>query len=130
MSATRFVIISSLLFAGVTAVAATSASDGWSAAQLDELRSLSLTALEPVPADPTNRVADDPRAARLGERLFFDTRLSSDGKVACGTCHQPDRDFQDGTALKNHAKSERAQQMARKATQRTGNGVGPVRQEI
>ena len=52
-----------------------------------------------MPADPTNRVADDPRAARLGERLFFDTRLSADGKVACGTCHQPDRDFQDGTAL-------------------------------
>jgi cytochrome c peroxidase len=99
MSATRFVIFSALFVAGVTAVAATSGSHQWTAAQLDELRSLSLTALEPVPADPTNRVADDPRAARFGERLFFDTRLSSDGKVACGTCHQPDRDFQDGTAL-------------------------------
>ena len=99
MSATRFVIFSALFFAGVTAVAATSGSDQWTAAQLDELRSLSLTALEPVPADPTNRVADDPRAARLGERLFFDTRFSADGKVACGTCHQPERDFQDGTAL-------------------------------
>ena len=99
MSAIRFVMISAMLLAGVTAVATTSASDGWSAAQLDELRSLSLAALEPVPADPTNRVADDPRAARLGERLFFETRLSADGKVACGTCHQPDRDFQDGTAL-------------------------------
>src|SRR5688500_10287690 len=99
MSATRFVIFSALFIAGVTAVAATSGSDQWTAAQLDELRSLSLTALEPVPADPTNRVADDPRAARLGERLFFDTRFSADGKVACGTCHQPERDFQDGTAL-------------------------------
>jgi cytochrome c peroxidase len=83
----------------VTAVATTSGPNNWTAAQLAELRSLTLTALEPVPADPTNRVADDPRAVRLGERLFFDTRLSSDGKVACGTCHQPDRDFQDGTAL-------------------------------
>ena len=99
MYATRFVIFSALLFAGVTTVATTSGSDEWTAAQFDELRSLSLTALEPLPADPTNRVADDPRAARLGERLFFDTRLSADGKVACGTCHQPDRDFQDGTAL-------------------------------
>jgi cytochrome c peroxidase len=99
MAATRFVILNALFFAGVTAVAATSGSDQWTAAQLDELRSLSLTALEPVPADPTNRVADDPRAARLGERLFFDTRFSADGKVACGTCHQPERDFQDGTAL-------------------------------
>jgi cytochrome c peroxidase len=98
-AANRFVAVSAFLLIGVTVAATTSGSDGWSATQLDELRSLSLTALEPVPADPTNRVADDPRAAQLGERLFFDTRLSSDGKVACGTCHQPERGFQDGTAL-------------------------------
>ena len=71
----------------------------WSTAQLEELRALSLAALEPLPADPTNRVADDPAAADLGRRLFFDTRLSSNGRVACSTCHQPDRHFQDGTAL-------------------------------
>ena len=60
---------------------------------------MSLAELEPLPRDPTNRVADDPRAADLGRRLFFDTRLSSNGRVACSTCHQPDRGFQDGTAL-------------------------------
>ena len=98
-AAHRFVVLSLLLVIGVTVAAATSGSEGWSAIQLGELRTLSLSALEPVPADPTNRVADDPRAAQLGERLFFDTRLSSDGKVACGTCHQPERGFQDGTAL-------------------------------
>lgn len=99
LPATRLVVLMALLSLGVTLAATTDGSVAWSAAQLDELRSLSLAALGPVPADPTNRVADDPRAARLGERLFFDPRLSSDGKVACGTCHQPDRDFQDGTAL-------------------------------
>ncbi len=93
-AANRF-IVGTLMLLGVTVAAA----GGWTPAQLDELRSLSLGALEAVPADPTNRVADDPRAARLGERLFFDTRLSADGQVACGTCHQPDRDFQDGIAL-------------------------------
>ena len=98
-AANRFVALSAFLLIGVTVAATTSGSDGWSATQVDELRSLSLPALEPVPADPTNRVADDPRAAQLGERLFFDPRLSSDGKVACGTCHQPERGFQDGTAL-------------------------------
>ena len=71
----------------------------WTRAELEELRSLSLAELEPLPRDPTNRVADDPRAADLGRRLFFDTRLSSDGRVACSTCHQPGRGFQDGTAL-------------------------------
>jgi len=99
MAANRFLVLSALVLLGVNVAAIASGSDGWSAAQLDELRSLSLSALEPVPADPTNRVADNPRAAQLGERLFFDTRLSADGKVACGTCHQPDRNFQDGTPL-------------------------------
>jgi cytochrome c peroxidase len=50
-----------------------------------------LQAMSPPPAapppDPTNRVADDPRAARLGESLFQDTGLSSNGEVSCATCH-------------------------------------------
>jgi cytochrome c peroxidase len=87
-----------LLLATITTVVASSRAD-WTSAQLDELRSLSLAALDPVRPDPTNRVADDPRAADLGRRLFFDTRLSSNGRVACSTCHQPERGFQDGTAL-------------------------------
>jgi cytochrome c peroxidase len=74
---------------------------GWTRAQLEELRSMSLAELEALPRDPTNRVADDPRAEDLGRRLFFDTRLSSNGRVACSTCHQPDRAFQDGIALAN-----------------------------
>jgi cytochrome c peroxidase len=99
MSAHRFLTVFALLMLSATLAIATSGSDGWTAMQLDELRSLSLRELEPPPPDPTNRVADDPRAAQLGERLFFDTRLSANGKVACGTCHQPDRNFQDGTVL-------------------------------
>ena len=86
------------LLATIATVTA-SGGDGWTSAQLDEIRSMSLEELEALPRDPTNRVADDPRAADLGRRLFFDTRLSSNGRVACGTCHQPDRAFQDGTAL-------------------------------
>ncbi len=97
MNANRFLILCAILL--VTAVAAASAGDRWTAAEIEEWRSLSLTTLDPVPPDPTNRVADDPRAAALGERLFFDARLSDNGKVSCGTCHQPERDFQDGTAL-------------------------------
>ena len=56
--------------------------DPWTAAELNELRSLALTELGPVPPDPTNRVADDPRAAALGERLFFDRRLTRMGDAA------------------------------------------------
>jgi cytochrome c peroxidase len=63
------------------------------------VRSLSLAELPPVPPDPSNRVADDPRAAELGRAIFFDTRFSSNGEVACATCHLPDRQFQDDRAL-------------------------------
>lgn len=76
-----------------------SAGARWSPQQREVLRSLSLASLGPVPADPSNRYGDDSAAARLGHQLFFDTRLSVTGQVACATCHQPDKDFQDGLAL-------------------------------
>ena len=37
-----------------------------------------------------------PAAVALGEKLFFDARLSGDGTVACVTCHDPGRAFTDG----------------------------------
>jgi cytochrome c peroxidase len=89
-----------VLLAAIATVTASGRGD-WTSAQLEELRSMSLADLEPLPRDPTNRVADDPRAADLGRRLFSDTRLSSNGRVACSTCHQADRGFQDGIALAN-----------------------------
>jgi cytochrome c peroxidase len=41
------------------------------------------------------------RSARvaLGQRLFFESRLSGDGTVACATCHDPARAFTDGRPL-------------------------------
>ncbi len=81
------------------AVHALAAGARWSAAERETLRTLSLASLGPLPKDPSNRVADDPRAAALGHRLFFDARLSGNGRVSCATCHVPDREFQDGVAL-------------------------------
>jgi cytochrome c peroxidase len=37
-----------------------------------------------------------PAVVALGEKLFFDPRLSGDGTVACATCHDPARAFTDG----------------------------------
>ena len=37
-----------------------------------------------------------PGRVALGEKLFFDSRLSGDGTVACATCHDPARAFTDG----------------------------------
>jgi cytochrome c peroxidase len=37
-----------------------------------------------------------PTVVALGEKLFFDGRLSGDGTVSCATCHNPARAFTDG----------------------------------
>jgi cytochrome c peroxidase len=92
----QLVVVASSL---TLACAAVSVSDRWSSEEKEALRSLWIGSLDSLPADPSNRFAEDPRAAELGARLFFDTRLSANGKVSCGTCHVPERDFQDGQAL-------------------------------
>jgi cytochrome c peroxidase len=83
------------------AATATTAADGvtWTAEELETLRGLWIGSLPPLPVDPSNVYADDARAAALGERLFFDTRFSSNGAVACATCHRPELGFQDGRPL-------------------------------
>jgi len=68
----------------------------WSDAERAAVASLALDRLPPLPADPSNRVADDPAAAALGRALFFDTRFSASGTVSCATCHQPGLYFTDG----------------------------------
>jgi cytochrome c peroxidase len=66
------------------------------------------------PADPSNRVADDPAARLFGRRLFFDTSFSGRllegdndgtiatlgvkgeaGRVSCAGCHLPESGFVD-----------------------------------
>lgn len=49
----------------------------------------------PVPNDPTNRASGKADAIEFGTRLFFDQRLSGEGKVACGSCHVPERNWTD-----------------------------------
>ncbi len=60
---------------------------------------LKLSPLPPLAPSPSNAVADDARAARLGQWLFFDPRLSANGEVACSTCHDPALTFTDGRQL-------------------------------
>ena len=59
--------------------------------------------------------ADNPMSeakVRLGRRLFYDTRLSGNGKYACASCHQQKRAFTDGLA---HALGSTGQQHPRSA---------------
>jgi cytochrome c peroxidase len=68
----------------------------------EELSRLKEHELGPLPPSPSNKYADAPAAAVLGQQLFFDPRFSgplvvdSDlgrqgeaGKVACASCHDP-----------------------------------------
>jgi cytochrome c peroxidase len=50
----------------------------------------------PWSPDPSNRASGNPDAISLGERLFFDPRLSVNGKLSCGSCHEPERNWIDG----------------------------------
>jgi cytochrome c peroxidase len=68
----------------------------WSEADAAVLESLWIGSLPGLPADPSNAVADDPRAARLGHELFFSKSLSPSGAIACATCHRPELRFTDG----------------------------------
>jgi len=45
-----------------------------------------------IPADNPQT----PEKIALGEKLFFDPRLSIDDTVACASCHNPERAFTDG----------------------------------
>lgn len=60
---------------------------------------LRLSPLPAPPPDPTNRYADDERAATLGHHLYFDTRLSINDTVSCASCHVPEQSFADPMPL-------------------------------
>lgn len=87
----RFVLLTSLAamlaFASLALLAA--AGDAWR---------WPLPAWAPPPVVP----ADNPMTAEkvaLGRHLFYDPRLSADGRMACATCHEQARAFTDGKAL-------------------------------
>lgn len=71
----------------------------WNEGEREVLRSLSLSSLPPLPRDPSNARADDPRAVALGKKFFFDTRFSANKKVSCATCHMPGYAFTDKIPL-------------------------------
>ena len=50
----------------------------------------------PWTRDPSNRVSGNADAIDLGERLFFERRLSANGAISCSRCHLPERNWSDG----------------------------------
>jgi len=73
--------------------------DLWTEAELATLRSLWIGSLEPLPVNPSNKYSDNPKAAVLGKKLFFDSRFSGNKKISCATCHREDYSFTDNLPL-------------------------------
>lgn len=67
----------------------------WSKLELTLIKSLWIGNLQPA-KDPSNKHLNNPVAAQLGQKIFFDPRFSQNGKVSCSSCHQPELNFTDG----------------------------------
>lgn len=52
-----------------------------------------------VPLGPIVAPEINQAKAALGQRLFFDQRLSGDAAISCASCHQPENGYSDGLAL-------------------------------
>ncbi len=52
----------------------------------------------PTPFVPAGNPMSAAKVA-LGKRLFFETRLSVNGRYSCASCHDPARSYSDGRAL-------------------------------
>jgi cytochrome c peroxidase len=60
---------------------------------------LTLSPIVPAGKDTTNRADQNAHAIALGKSLFFDTRLSGDGRFSCASCHDPALGWTDGKAV-------------------------------
>ncbi|MGO2358595.1 cytochrome-c peroxidase [Mesonia sp.] len=49
------------------------------------------------PENPNNPITK--KGVLLGEKLFFDKRLSGNNQISCATCHQPELSFTEGSVL-------------------------------
>lgn len=74
----------------------TSTGHDWNEDDIRTLRRLWIGSLSEAPQVNTNAVADNPDAAVLGQKIFFDKRFSANGQVSCASCHKPDLYFTDG----------------------------------
>jgi len=93
----RHLALAALLGCSATAYGADESLE-FSATELDRIAAHGPWPLAQT-ADPGNRVSGNAAAIRLGRDLFFDPRLAAGRRVACASCHDPARGFQDGRAV-------------------------------
>ncbi len=84
----------------------------WGDKDIQILKSLWIESLGPLPDSLSNEFADNPKAVSFGKKLFFDNKLSSNGKVACATCHIPDYNFTDALPVAHGIKDTTRRSMS------------------
>jgi cytochrome c peroxidase len=120
ISAVGFAIAVIIAAAGVAYTLAQPRGSNWTDKELSSIRNLWIGSLPALPSDPSNKYANDPRAAALGQKIFFDTRFSINGKVACASCHKPELAFTDG-----RARAKGVGDMPRKSMSIVGSAYSP-----
>lgn len=60
------------------------------------LAGLTLDRAKPVAIEDNDVDLSGIKLVSLGQRLFFDSRLSANGQVSCSGCHKPEKYFTDG----------------------------------
>ena len=76
--------------------------------------------LKPLPPSPLGadielaslKEPPTPERVRLGRWLFYDTRLSSDASISCGTCHRPEHAFSEPTPVSSGIRGQKGKRKA------------------
>lgn len=94
-----FIVLAICYLAAYASAAHPAGPHDWSDSEKLVLRTLWIESLPELPVDPSNKYSDNPKAARLGKKFFFDSHFSRNGAVSCSTCHRPDMQFTDSLPL-------------------------------
>ncbi|MEB8431350.1 hypothetical protein OO007_03860 [Cocleimonas sp. KMM 6892] len=86
-----FTLFSILIVSSISA-------NSWSDKDIQQISAFTLKKLQPV-KDPSNKYLLDKNVISLGEKLFSDTRLSSNKKISCASCHIKEKSFTDNHNL-------------------------------
>lgn len=82
---TRNLLVPAILLAGLLLPSISQAADP------AELRAKAKTILAPLPDKMPGAEKDTPAMVALGEKLYFEKRLSANSKMSCNDCHHVDR---------------------------------------
>ncbi len=94
LSAASFILLCLL-----TLTACNNTESKWTDGQLKIIESISIAGVHNPPNDPSNQYSHSTGASAFGQQIFFDKRFSSNGKLSCASCHQPQKAFTDGLSL-------------------------------